>query len=73
MKKLNYEELKIVNGGAAETKDRMTTVGSKDGASITMSLDDFYWLVDKYGWCFSQKFTSDEILHILIKHHQACA
>ena len=54
-------------------KQDKTTVASKDGTAITMSLDDFYWLVDNYGWCFSRKFTGDEIVNILIRHHQMCA
>jgi len=78
MKNLYDEELVVVNGGAAEAegsfkKQEMTTVCSKEGAKVTMSLDDFYWLVDNYGWCFTRKFTSDQILDILIRHHKMCA
>ena len=65
MKKLNYEELKIVNGGAFDA-GRNIVIYSKDGVSVVMSIEDHDWLVSEFGSDFAQKFTGYEIARLVM-------
>ena len=74
MKKLNFEELEMVNGGAAQGKETSEKRGAaivyaKDGVSIMMSIEDFDWLVSQYGIEFAQMLTSKEIAELVVKRH----
>ena len=74
MKKLNFEELERVNGGAAQGEETSEKRGdaivyAKDGVSIMMSIEDFDWLVSQYGIEFAQMLTSKEIAELVVKRH----
>lgn len=74
MKKLNYEELKIVNGGAAEKTAKkdwgtISVTFKKDDVTLLMTIEDLDWLMCRYGRDLIVTVPGREIERVLARHH----